>query len=163
MIHAAATFGGIGEACITSIEALNVLFDEGLIDNAAATGDYLLDRLSALQAKYPKIIKEVRGKGFMVGLEFQDFSQTLPMVLRPMVSLLDDKLKGSLSGFIGALLLRDYDVLVAFTEYNRNVIRLEPPLICQKEHVDRFVEALDSLLARGITGIVKDFLKSQVG
>ena len=163
MIHAAATFGGIGEACITSIEALNVLYDEGLIDNAAATGDYLLDRLSALQAKYPKIIKEVRGKGFMVGLEFQDFSQTLPMVLRPMVSLLDDKLKGSLSGFIGALLLRDYDVLVAFTEYNRNVIRLEPPLICRKEHVDRFVESLDSLLSRGITGIVKDFLKSQVG
>lgn len=162
MIHAAATFGGIGEACITSIEALNVLYDEGLIDNAAATGDYLLDRLATLQAKYPKIIKEVRGKGFMVGLEFQDFSQTLPMVLRPMVSLLDDKLKGSLSGFIGALLLRDYDVLVAFTEYNRNVIRLEPPLICRKEHVDRFVEALDSLLSRGIAGIVKDFLKSQV-
>jgi len=163
MIHAAATFGGIGEACITSIEALNVLYDEGLIDNAAATGDYLLERLNALQAKYPKIIKEVRGKGFMVGLEFQDFSQTLPAVLRPMVALLDDKLKGSLSGFIGALLLRDYDVLVAFTEYNRNVIRLEPPLICQREHVDRFVEALDSLLSRGITGIVKDFLKSQVG
>jgi acetylornithine/succinyldiaminopimelate/putrescine aminotransferase len=162
MIHAAATFGGIGEACITSIEALNVLYDEGLIDNAAATGDYLLDRLATLQAKYPKIIKEVRGKGFMVGLEFQDFSQTLPMVLRPMVSLLDDKLKGSLSGFIGALLLRDYDVLVAFTEYNRNVIRLEPPLICRKEHVDRFVEALDSLLSRGIAGIVKNFLKSQV-
>lgn len=162
MIHAAATFGGIGEACITSIEALNVLYDEGLIDNAAANGDYLLEQLNGLQSKYPKIIKEVRGKGFMVGLEFQDFSQTLPAVLRPMVALLDDKLKGSLSGFIGALLLRDYDVLVAFTEYNRNVIRLEPPLICQREHVDRFVESLDSLLSRGITGIVKDFLKSQV-
>ncbi|TIU53162.1 MAG: aspartate aminotransferase family protein, partial [Mesorhizobium sp.] len=76
--------------------------------------------------------------------------QPLPMVLRPVVSVLDDKLKGSLSGFVGALLLRDYDVLVAFTEYNRNVIRLEPPLICQREHVDRFVEALDSLLSRGI-------------
>ena len=57
--------------------------------------------------------------------------------------MLDDKLKGSLSGFVGALLLRDYGVLVAFTEYNRNVIRLEPPLICQREHVDQFVDALD--------------------
>jgi acetylornithine/succinyldiaminopimelate/putrescine aminotransferase len=45
-----------------------------------------------------------------------------------MVALLDDKLKGSLSGFVGAELLRDHNVLVAFTEYNRNVIRLEPPL-----------------------------------
>ena len=85
-----------------------------------------------MQAKYPNIVKDVRGKGLMVGLEFHDFSQTLPMVLRPIVGMLDDKLKGSLSGFVGALLLRDYGVLVAFTEYNRNVIRLEPPLICQR-------------------------------
>jgi acetylornithine/succinyldiaminopimelate/putrescine aminotransferase len=98
----------------------------------------------------------------MVGLEFHDFSQTLPMVLRPIVSVLDEKLKGSLSGFVGALLLRDYDVLVAFTEYNRNVIRLEPPLICRREHVDRFIDALDGLLSRGIIAIVKDFVKSQV-
>ena len=140
-----------------------MLYDEGLIDNAAVTGDYLIERLKAVQAKYPNIVKEVRGKGFMVGLEFHDFSQTLPMVLRPVVSMLDDKLKGSLSGFIGALLLRDYGVLVAFTEYNRNVIRLEPPLICQREHVDQFVDAFDSLLSRGIVAIVKDFVKSQVG
>jgi acetylornithine/succinyldiaminopimelate/putrescine aminotransferase len=163
MIHAQATFGGIGEACITAIEALNVLYDEGLIENAAATGDYLIERLKAVQAKYPNIVKDVRGKGLMVGLEFHDFSQTLPMVLRPLVGMLDDKLKGSLSGFVGALLLRDHDVLVAFTEYNRNVIRLEPPLICQREHVDQFVDALDRLLARGIVSIVKDFVKSQVG
>jgi acetylornithine/succinyldiaminopimelate/putrescine aminotransferase len=162
LIHAMATFGGIGEACITAIEALNVLYDEELIENAAVTGDYLLERLKALRAKYPNIIKDVRGKGLMVGLEFHDFSQTLPMVLRPMVAMLDDKLKGSLSGFVGSLLLRDYGVLVAFTEYNRNVIRLEPPLICRREHVDQFIEALDSLLSRGIVSIVKDFVKSQV-
>ena len=162
MIHAAATFGGIGEASITAIEGMNVLYDENLIENAASTGEYLLQRLEAIRQKYPNIIKDVRGKGFMIGLEFHDFSQTLPMVLRPMVALLDDKLKGSLSGFVGALLLRDYDTLVAFTEYNRNVIRLEPPLICQPEHVDRFADALDSLLGRGIVAIVKDFVKSQV-
>jgi acetylornithine/succinyldiaminopimelate/putrescine aminotransferase len=162
MIHAMATFGGIGEACVTAIEALNVLYDEHLIDNAAETGAYLLRRLEEVKARHPKIIKDVRGKGMMVGLEFHDFSQTLPMVLRPVVSVLDDKLKGSLSGFVGALLLRDYDVLVAFTEYNRNVIRLEPPLICGKEHVDRFIDALDGLLSRGIVAIVKDFMKSQL-
>ena len=162
MIHAQATFGGIGEACITAIETLNVLYDEGLIDNSADTGAYLTSELKRLQAKYPNIIKDVRGQGMMVGLEFEDFSQTLPAVLRPMVSVLDDKLKGSLSGFVGALLLRDYDVLVAFTEYNRNVIRLEPPLICGREHVDQFIEAFDSLLGRGIVAIVKDFVKSQV-
>lgn len=162
MIHAMATFGGIGEGCITAIETLNVLYDEGLIENSADTGAYLLARLEELQAKYPKIIKEVRGQGLMVGLEFHDFSQTLPMVLRPVVSVLDDKLKGSLSGFVGALLLRDYDVLVAFTEYNRNVVRLLPPLTCSRADVDVLIAALDSLLGRGIVSIVKDFVKSQV-
>ncbi len=163
MIHAHATFGGIGEACITSIETLNVLYDEDLIENSAVQGEYLLERLTALKDKYPKIIKDVRGQGLMVGLEFQDFSQTLPFVLRPVVAVLDDKLKGSLSGFIGALLLRDYDTLVAFTEYNRNVIRLLPPLICERQHVDHLCDALDDLLGRGIIRIVKDFVGSQIG
>jgi len=163
MIHAQATFGGIGEACVTAIEGLNVLYDEDLIGNSAETGAYLLERLKAIQAKYPQIIKDVRGQGLMIGLEFRDFSKTLPFALRPMVAMLDDKLKGSLSGFIGAALLRDYDVLVAFTEYNRNVIRLEPPLICDETHVDTFCDALDDLLSRGIVSIVKGFVQSQMG
>lgn len=160
LIHGPATFGGIGEACCTAIETLNLLYDEGLIDNAAAQGDHLLDRLSALKAKYPSLIKDVRGKGLMVGVEFQDFSQTMPMGVRQMVSLLDDKLKGSLCGFLGCLLLKDYDILVAFTEYNRNVIRLEPPLIAEREDIDRFADALDSLLSRGVTRIVMDYAKN---
>jgi acetylornithine/succinyldiaminopimelate/putrescine aminotransferase len=160
MIHGPATFGGIGEACVSAIEALNVLYDEGLIDNAAEQGDYLLERLSALQRKHPSLIKEVRGRGLMVGIEFADFSQTLPMGLRQMVAVLDDKLKGSLCGFIGALLLARHDVLVAFTEYNRNVIRLEPPLIVRREHIDHLVNALDELLSRGITRIVTDYLRT---
>ncbi|MGW6778006.1 aspartate aminotransferase family protein [Brucella pseudogrignonensis] len=162
MIHAMATFGGIGEACITSIETINVLYDEHLIDNSAETGDYLLERLNELHARYPKLIKEVRGKGMMVGLEFHDFSNAMPMVLRPVLAMLDDKLKGSLPGFIGSHLLRDHGVLVAFTEYNRNVIRLEPPLICGRAHVDEFITALDEILGRGIVGIVKDFVKAQI-
>ncbi|WP_247997609.1 aspartate aminotransferase family protein [Brucella tritici] len=162
MIHAMATFGGIGEACVTSIEALNVLYDEHLIDNAADVGEYLLDRLAELQSRYPALLKDVRGKGMMVGLEFHDFSQTMPVVLRPVLAMLDEKLKGSLPGFIGSHLLRDHGVLVAFTEYNRNVIRLEPPLICGREHVDAFIQALDEVLSRGIVRIVRDFVKAQI-
>lgn len=161
LIHGPATFGGIGEACCTAIEALNVLYDEALFENCAAQGAYLLGRLESLRAKYPRLIKEVRGRGLMIGVEFCDISRGLPMGLRQMVSLLDDKLKGSLCGFVGSLLLRDYDILVAFTEYNRNVIRLEPPLIVTREQVDTFVGALDDLLGRGLTGIVRDYIRSQ--
>lgn len=163
LIHGPATFGGIGESCCTAIEGLNILYDEGLIDNAAEQGAYLLDQLQKLVRKYPHIVKEVRGQGLMLGLEFQDFSQALPYGARQIVAVLDDKLKGSLCGFVGALLLRDYNILVAFTEYNRNVIRLEPPLIVERGHIDTFVAALDDLLGRGIVRIVTSYIKAALG
>jgi acetylornithine/succinyldiaminopimelate/putrescine aminotransferase len=161
LVHAPATFGGIGEACVTSIEGLNIIYDEGLMENAAAQGNYLIAKLNELKAKYPTLIKDVRGRGLMIGVEFADISNTMPFGLRHMVALLDDKLKGSICGFVGALLLAQHNVLVAFTEYNRNVIRLEPPLIVEQAHVDQFITALDDILSRGIAGIVKDYI-SQV-
>ncbi len=159
LVHAPATFGGIGEACISAIEGLNVIYDEGLMENAAARGEELINGLKRLQEKHPKIIKDVRGQGLMVGLEFNDISQTLPFGVKQMVGLLDDKLKGSLCGFVGALLVKDHDVLVAFTEYNRNVIRLEPPLIASAQNVETFLTALDEVLSRGVTRIVGDYLR----
>jgi ornithine--oxo-acid transaminase len=159
LIHGHATFGGIGETCCTAIEALNVLYDEHLIDNSAKQGALLLEKLNGLKNKYPRMIKDVRGQGLMVGIEFQDFSQTLPVVLRSVVSMLDNKLKGSLCGFVGSLLLREHDILVAFTEYNRNVIRLEPPLIVSEDEITRFINALDEILSRGISSIVMGYLK----
>jgi acetylornithine/succinyldiaminopimelate/putrescine aminotransferase len=163
LIHAAATFGGIGETCCTAIEGLNVLYDEGLIDNSARQGAYLLGRLQDLRSKYPDMIRDVRGQGLMIGVEFQDFSQTLPFGLRHVVSVLDDKLKGSVCGFVGSLLLRDYGILVAFTEYNRNVMRLEPPLIVTREQIDVFVGALEDLLGRGILRIITDYSRGSLG
>jgi acetylornithine/succinyldiaminopimelate/putrescine aminotransferase len=162
MIHGPATFGGIGEACITAIEGLNILYDESLIENAREQGTYFLERLGELKEKYPNLIKDVRGQGLMIGVEFEDFSRTMPMGVRQIISVLDDKLKGSLCGFAGALLLRDYGVLVAFTEYNRNVIRLEPPLIVNREQIDTVIDAFDGLLSRGILGIVKDYIKGSM-
>ncbi len=162
LVHAPATFGGIGEGCLTSIEALNVLYDDDLIENAEAQGNYLISRLKALQAKYPVLLKDVRGQGLMVGVEFNDISSTMPFGLKQMIALLDDKLKGSLCGFVGALMLAQKDCLVAFTEYNRNVIRLEPPLTISSAHVDQFVDSFDEVLSRGVVGIVTGYLGLKV-
>ncbi|MEM7695054.1 MAG: aminotransferase class III-fold pyridoxal phosphate-dependent enzyme [Pseudomonadota bacterium] len=161
LIHGPATFGGIGEACVTAIEGLNILYDEQLMENATRTGEHLLARLREIQAKYPKLIKDVRGQGLMIGLELQDMSRAMPLAVRPMLSVLDDKLKGSLAGFLGAALLREHQILVAFTEYNRNVIRLEPPLIASIRDADTFADALDATLSGGVMGLVKGFLASK--
>lgn len=163
LIHGPSTFGAMGEACCTAIETLNILVDENLMRNAAEQGNYLASQLQGLQEKYPTIIKEVRGRGLMLGIEFNDLSKTLPLGLKQVVSLLDEKLKGSLCGFIGSLLLAEHNILVAFTEYNRNVIRLEPPLLLEKTHIDMLIAALDDLMSHGVSGIVlrytKHFLK----
>ena len=162
LIHGTATFGGIGETCCTAIETLNVLYEEGLIENAAWQGRRLISKLQALRAKYPRLIKEVRGQGLMVGIEFHDFSQTLAYPLKSVVSLLDEKLKGSVCAFVGSILFREYNILVAFTEYNRNVIRLQPPLIVTSSEIDQFVDALDEVLGRGIARIIMNYTKNFV-
>jgi acetylornithine/succinyldiaminopimelate/putrescine aminotransferase len=162
IIHAQATFGGMGESCATAIETLNTIYDEDLLENAAKQGALLISELNRLREKFPQMIKDVRGEGLMVGLEFQDFSQTMPGLFRGLLSKADDKLKGSLCGFLGSILLRDYDILVAFTEYNRNVMRLEPPLIVTEEEVRRFIAALEKLLGRGVTAIATSYVKGFV-
>jgi acetylornithine/succinyldiaminopimelate/putrescine aminotransferase len=167
LIHGYATFGGIGETCCTAIETLNVLYDENLIENAAVQGARLISKLYVLKEKYPALIKDIRGQGLMVGIEFQDFSQTLAYPFRKIVSVLDEKLKGSVCGFVGSILFREHNILVAFTEYNRNVIRLQPPLIVTPEEIDGFADALDEVLGRGITNIItsytRNFLRKNAG
>ena len=161
LIHGPATFGAMGEACCTAIEALNVLYDDRLMENAQEQGNYLLEQLDGLRAEYPKMIKEVRGRGLMVAVELNDISRTMPIGLRQVISVLDDKLKGSLCGFLGALLLQEHDILVAFTEYNRNAIRLEPPLIVTRDQIDYFISSMRNLLSRGVVGIVTSYIKSR--
>ena len=93
----------------------------------------------------------------MVGIEFVDLSESLPLGVRQMVSLLDERLKGSMCGLAGSLLLREYDTLVAFTEYNRNVIRLEPPLIAEPRHIDAFLDAFGAVLSLGVARLVSKY------
>jgi acetylornithine/succinyldiaminopimelate/putrescine aminotransferase len=157
LIHRPATFSGMGEACITAIETLNVLYDEELLENATVAGARLLSGLRELQARHPRLIKDVRGLGLMVGVELCDLSAALPAGLREVVALFDESLRGSLCAFVGAELLRDHGVLVAFTEQNRNVIRLEPPLTVGADHVDECLRAFDAVLSRGVAGIVSKY------
>ncbi|HUR27009.1 MAG TPA: aminotransferase class III-fold pyridoxal phosphate-dependent enzyme [Planctomycetota bacterium] len=163
LIHRPATFSGMGEACVTAIEALNVLYDERLLENSAAMGERLIAGLRQLQAKHPRLIRDVRGLGLMVGVELANLSDTLPAGLRHAVSLLDGKLKGSLCAFTGSLLLREHDTLVAFTEYNRNVIRLEPPLVAGPEHVDAFLAAFDAVLSLGVAKLATRYAATAIG
>lgn len=64
------TFGGQALACAASLATLEVLIEEDLMGNATRTGGFFLQALGELQAEFPEKIKEARGAGLMVALEF---------------------------------------------------------------------------------------------
>ena len=114
------TFGGNPLACAVARTALKVLIEEGMIENAAEMGAYFLDGLK--QFKNPSI-KEVRGKGLLIGLEL--FSEAGGA--RQYCQKLQEK---------GLLCKETHD----------NIIRFAPPLIITKDIVDWALERIDSVL-----------------
>ncbi len=114
------TFGGNPLACAVARTALKVLIEEGMIENAAETGAYFFDGLK--QLKSPSI-KEVRGKGLLIGLEL--FSEAGGA--RQYCQKLQEK---------GLLCKETHD----------NIIRFAPPLIITRDVVDWALERIDSVL-----------------
>lgn len=152
-------FRNLNEACYTALESLAVLYEEDLIGNAERTGRYLQRRLEGLRTCYPELVVDVRGMGLMVGVELAGISTRPPAARHSAAQLPDGRLPGGLAGVVGSLLLAEHGVLVALTEYNSNVLRLEPPLTVQPQHVDEFVDALDELLSRGPRQLALDYLR----
>lgn len=107
------TFGGNHLACVASLTVLNVLESENLMQNAKEVSAYFKEK-----AKSISIVKSVKGRGLMLGLEF-DFN----------VSELRKKLIFEHHIFTG-------------NAKNPNVLRILPPLTVQKHHIDLFFEAL---------------------
>lgn len=110
------TFGGNHLACTAALAVLDIIEEEHLMENAKKIGDYLLDELQ----KFPQI-KEVRGVGLMIGIEFEKPVSALRTKL-----LYDKKIFTGVSG--------------------SNIIRLLPPLCLSKEEADMFLERFYELL-----------------
>lgn len=115
------TFGGNPLAAAVAYEALSVLVEENLIASASELGDYLQQQLRSIKSP---LIKEVRGKGLLVGVEINP---------------------GRFSARDICLKLLDKGVLSK--ETHGTVIRLAPPLIITKEQIDEVVTALKSVLS----------------
>lgn len=118
------TFGGNPLAAAAALAAIEVTLEEGLPQRALELGAYLMEGLKGLAEAFPHLIAEVRGRGLMVGVEFQDAD-------------------------IGALVvaeLAERGVLTAFGLNNPKVVRLEPPLIIGRAHVDEALSALEESL-----------------
>lgn len=114
------TFGGNPLAATVALEALEVLFDENLIQDSKEMGHYLYEELQKIETP---LIKEIRGKGLFIGLELDpQYANGREICLK----LLDE---GLLS-----------------YETHETVIRLAPPLVITKEQLDEAIQILRKVL-----------------
>lgn len=110
------TFGGNHLACSAALAVLDVIEQEHLVKNAAETGAYLMSELKKFQQ-----IKEVRGRGLMIGLEFEEPIKELRQRL-----------------------LKEQHVFTGVS--GTHVLRLLPPLCLSREEADLFLERFRKVL-----------------
>ncbi|MDQ0287594.1 putrescine aminotransferase [Desulfofundulus luciae] len=156
------TFGGNAMACAAALATIQVIYEENLVEQAREKGAYFLARLKELQERFP-LLKEVRGRGLMIGLEFNQPGGLASKVTFGLANKLAEEYTGSL---VAGELLNNYGIITAYTLNNPNVIRLEPPLCVTREQIDRVVTALEEIFKRHrgfmsmATSGVKTILKS---
>lgn len=116
------TFGGNPLACAAACVVLDALIDGNLMENAKEIGAYLQSKFEEYKAKYPNLIKEVRGRSLILGME----------LTRPGREIANECL--------------DYGAIINCTA--GNVLRFVPPLNITKAHVDELISVLDKVLPK---------------
>jgi len=113
------TFGGNPISCAAGIAALKALTEDGLIENSEKMGKIFREGLEKLKEKHT-MIREIRGKGLMIGIEMKF------------------EIKDILMGLIKEGILMLYS--------GRNVLRILPPLVISEDDITKVLHALDSIL-----------------
>ena len=116
------TFGGNPLACAIARAAMRVIIEENLIENSATLGDYFMSELRKIESPY---VKEVRGKGLLIGVELKDDA-------------------GGARRFCEALQKKN----ILCKETHENVIRFAPPLVIKKEEIDWALERISDVLRK---------------
>ncbi|MGI6129669.1 MAG: aspartate aminotransferase family protein [bacterium] len=138
------TFGGNSWAMAAGLASIETTIEQKLPQQSLEKGAYFIGRLKELQQKHP-LIKEVRGRGLFIGLEFNQPEGVLNTLSGGLLKNLAYEYQGAM---VAGELLNKHRIITAYTLNNPNVIRLEPPLIVEKEQLDYAVDALDDILGQ---------------
>ncbi|MEW6584252.1 MAG: acetylornithine transaminase [Nitrospirota bacterium] len=119
----AATFGGNPLVCSAAVAAIETILEDGFVlDQCNRMSTHLFDRLEELRTEFPNLIRKVRGKGLLVGIELT--REGGPIVIACM----------------------EKGILINCTA--GNVLRFLPPLIVQRKDIDQLIEVLHSVFAK---------------
>ncbi len=132
LIHTS-TFGGNPLACTAALTTLQVIEEENLLEAVTEKGNHFLNGLNKIVQKFPKLLKEARGRGLMLGIEF----------------IIPD------SAELTIVQMLKRNILAAYTLNNPFVIRIEPAYIITEEEINRALKAIEESVQD-----VEDVLKS---
>ncbi|MFF0434073.1 aspartate aminotransferase family protein [Streptomyces sp. NPDC004327] len=159
LVHSA-SFGSNAQAMAAGLAVLSVMESEDTVARARRTGELLASRLRALVPRY-ELLKEVRGRGLMIGIEF---GRPSSLGLRSRWTMLQAARKGLFAQMVVVPLLQRHHILTQVSGDHLEVIKLIPPLIIDEADVDRFVTAFTAVMddAHGGGGLLWDFGKTLV-
>ena len=115
------TFGGNPISCAAGLAALTAITEDGLIENSKKMGEMFKEGLEKLKEKHT-MIREIRGKGLMIGIEMKF------------------EVKDILMGLI------EEGVLMLYS--GRNILRILPPLVINEGDVTKVLHALDVVITK---------------
>lgn len=136
----ASTFAGGHLSCTAAATVLDILADEQLSSRAAELGAKALQMLKPFASRHPAI-RDVRGRGLLIGVELQPASGLLMRAVPAWAR------EGFHAQVLCTLLLRDHGIIAQPCSLRPNVLRIEPPLTIKESELDHFVSALDQALA----------------
>jgi ornithine--oxo-acid transaminase len=141
MVHST-TFSQNDLSAVCGLATLEVIREENLVENSARMGAYLMERLEGLAQKH-ELIREVRGRGLMIAIEFgQPRSLTLKTGWKMIHGINQDLFCQS----ILVPLIMDHHILAQVSGHGKDIIKLIPPLVFNQTDADRFINAFDQVL-----------------
>jgi acetylornithine/succinyldiaminopimelate/putrescine aminotransferase len=138
------TFGRNNLAMACGLASIEVIQSDNLVENGRLMGEKLMEGLRALSAKHD-LIKEVRGKGCMIAIEFQ---QPRSLKLKMAWKAIHTVDKGLFAQMVVSSLLDRHRILTHVAGHNMDVVKLLPPLIIGDKEVERCVQAFDDVLVQ---------------
>ena len=141
VVHSS-TFGRNNLAMAAGLATLQVLDDENLVGRARTQGAELMRRLDALKEKH-SLIKEVRGLGLMIAIEFHEPRE---LALKMGWKLLHKVEHELFAQMLVTSLFQKHRILTQIAGHAMDVLKILPPLIIGEREIDRFVTALDAVL-----------------
>ena len=141
VVHSS-TFGRNNLAMACGLATLQVIEDEKLVENAERMGNLLVSRLNELKERH-SVIKEVRGKGLILAVEFHEPKE---MTLKLGWKALHKMEVNLFTQMVVTALLSRHRILTQVAAHGLDTLKILPPLMITEVEVDKFIIALDAVL-----------------